>query len=194
MKKTKSTKKSAFREWVESLIIAFLLAMFIRTFFIQAFKIPSGSMRMTLIEGDRLLVNKLSYGPKVPIVGNRLPGYSSPQRGDIIVFVYPADPKKDFIKRIIAKGGETVEIKQGDIFINGRLVDDPKVKNTYYYNRGDYGEISQKIEVPEGYFYVLGDNSASSHDSRFWGFVPEKNVIGKAELIYWPLNRIRFVK
>ena len=103
-------KDSASREWIESIVIAFVLAMFIRTFFIQAFKIPSGSMRPTLIERDRLMVNKLRYGPKVPFVKQkRLPGFSKPQRGDVIVFVYPEDPSRDFIKRLIGLGGETVE-------------------------------------------------------------------------------------
>ena len=182
------------REWTESLIIAFILAMFIRTFFIQAFKIPSGSMRPTLIEGDRLLVNKLRYGPKIPFTKWRIPGFTEPQRWDIVVFVYPGEPKKDFIKRLIAKEGETIEIKNGDIYINGELVEDEKSKNIYYYNRGDYGGSKQKVQVPQGYYYVMGDNSGSSHDSRFWGFVPEEKIIGKAEIIYWPLNRIRVIK
>lgn len=186
--------KSQTREWVESIAIAFILAMFIRTFFFQAFRIPSGSMRMTLLEEDRLLVNKLSYGAMVPFTHYRLPGFSHPHRGDIVVFKYPVDPKRDFIKRLIAVGGETVEIKSGDIYINDVLVEDPVIKNTYYYNRGLYGEVNKKVLVPVGYYFVLGDNSGSSADSRYWGFVPEDNLIGKAEFIYWPLNRIRFLK
>src|SRR3989338_2860910 len=101
----KDFRKSATYEWIESIVIAFILAMFIRTFFVQAFKIPSGSMRMTLLEGDRLLVNKLRYGPLVPLTHNRIPGFTKPQRGDVIVFVYPGTPKKDFIKRLIGLGG-----------------------------------------------------------------------------------------
>jgi len=185
--------KENIREWVESIVVAFILAMFIRTFFLQAFKIPSGSMRLTLLEGDRLLVNKLRYGPKVPFTKKRLPGLTKPKRGDVIVFSYPEDPKRDFIKRLIAMGGETVEIRYGDIYINDQLVEEPRIKNIYYYNRGPYGEIDQKIKVPSGYFYVLGDNSASSHDSRFWGFVSEHYITGRAEFLYWPLNRIRFI-
>ena len=187
-------KKSATHEWVESIVIAFILAMFIRTFFIQAYKIPSGSMRMTLIEGDRLMVNKLQYGPKVPFTKERIPGYGKWKRGDIIVFVYPEDPKKDFIKRLIALGGETVEIRDGDIFINNKLVDDPEIKNIFYYNRGDYGKEFRPTKVPKGFVFVLGDNSGSSHDSRYWGFVPEANIIGHAKFIYWPLNRIRWIQ
>ena len=186
--------RSVTREWVESIVIAFVLAMFIRTFFFQAFRIPSGSMRMTLIEGDRLLVNKLVYGPLLPLFHKRIPGFSKPQRGDVVVFIYPEDRKRDFIKRLIAVGGETVEIKMGDIYINGQEVTDPTIKNIYYYNRGPHGGVNQKVVVPDGYYYVLGDNSESSHDSRFWGFVPEQYVIGKAQLIYWPLDRIRVIK
>ena len=194
MPQNKSIQKSATREWMESIIIAFVLAMFIRTFFIQAFKIPSGSMRMTLLEGDRLMVNKLSYGPTVPFTKYRLPGYSHISRGDIIVFIYPEDPKRDFIKRAIGLPGDKVQIKNGDIYINGRHLTDPRIDNIYYYNRGQYGEPDIATEVPEGHLFVLGDNSASSHDSRFWGFVPLDNVIGKAQFIYWPFDRVRFIK
>ena len=186
--------KSEWREWLESIIIAFFLAMFIRTFFLEAFKIPSGSMIPTLQVHDRLMVNKLRYGPKIPFTDKRLPGFGTYHRGDIIVFIYPKDPKRDFIKRLIAMGGETVEIRSGDIYINGKLVTDPRIKNIFYYNRGPYGQEGQKVVVPKGYLYMLGDNSGSSSDSRFWGFVPEKNVIGKAEFIFWPPHRIRFLK
>ena len=186
-------KKSNVREWIESILIAFLLAMFIRTFFIQAFKIPSGSMRMTLIEGDRLMVNKLRYGPNIPFTKTRIPGYSKPERGDIIVFIFPGTPKKDFIKRLIAFGGETVEIKFGDIYIDGKPVDDERIKNIFYYNAEPYGLAGVPTKVPEGFVFVLGDNSRSSQDSPYWGFVPESNVIGRAEFIYWPFNRMRFL-
>jgi signal peptidase I len=187
--------KPVIREWVESIIIAFILAMFIRTFFIQAFKIPSGSMRPILIERDRLMVNKLRYGPKVPFTKNkRLPGFSRPQRGDVIVFIYPVDNKRDFIKRLIGLEGETVEIKEGGVYINGKVIEDPRIKNVYYYNRGDYGQEGQKITVPLEHYFVLGDNSGSSSDGRFWGFVPEGNVIGRAEFIYYPFHRWRFIK
>jgi signal peptidase I len=124
----------------------------------------------------------------------RLPGFSEPTRGDVIVFVYPEDPSKDFIKRLIAFGGEKVELKEGDIYINDALITDPAIKNTFYYNRGQYGRIGQTFTVPEGMYYVLGDNSGSSHDSRYWGFVPEENVIGKAEFIFWPPQRIRVIR
>ena len=185
---------STTREWVESFVVALILALFIRTFIIQAFKIPTGSMRMTLIEGDRILVNKLAYGAKVPGIKWRLPGYSKPKRGDVVVFTYPEDHKRDFIKRLIALGGETVEIRNGLIYINGVVIDDPVIRNTYYYNRGAYGVENQKTVVPEDSYFVLGDNSGSSKDSRYWGFVPKELMIGKAQVIYWTLNRLRFIK
>ncbi len=189
--------KATIKEWVESIVIAFILAIFIRTFIIQAFKIPTGSMRMTLIEGDRILVNKLPYGPKIPFTKQRLPGFSQPKRGDVVVFVYPEDHKRDFIKRLIAVGGETVEIRNYRIYINGQLthIKDPTGKDIDYYNRdADYGRVNQVIKVPKDSYYVLGDNSPFSKDSRYWGFVPQELVIGKAELIYWPPQRIRIIK
>ena len=176
-------------------MIAFILAMFIRTFFIQAFKIPSGSMRPTLIERDRLMVNKLRYGPKIPFSKDkRLPGMTEPKRGDIIVFVYPEDPSRDFIKRLIGLEGETIEIRGGNIYVNDQIVENSSIKDVFYYNRGNYGKEGQKITVPQGHYFVLGDNSGSSSDGRFWGFVPHGNVIGRAEIIYWPFSRMRFIK
>ena len=212
--------KSAVREWIESILVALVLAVLIRSYFIQPFKIPSGSMRMTLIEGDHLFVDKWNYGPQVlppmfwdigfkegspllslrwpdallPMTKMRLPGFRKPHRGDIIVFVYPVDPTKDFIKRLIAVGGETVEIKDGAIYINGRQITDPRIKRTYYYNRGDYGAEGQVVHVPPGYVFVMGDNSGSSYDSRYWSFVPESSIIGKAYIIFWPLDRIRILQ
>lgn len=187
-------KKSAIRDWVESIVVAFVLAMIIRTFVVQAFKIPTGSMRMTLVEGDIILVNKFIYGAKIPILNFRLPKVTQPNRGDVIVFVYPQDPKKDFIKRLIALPGESVEIKNGTIYINEKPLLDSVFSQRYYYNRGDFGQEGQKIIVPNGSYYVLGDNSASSQDSRYWGFVPAGNILGKALVIYWPPQRIRIIK
>lgn len=187
-------KKSATREWIESILIAVVLAMFIRTFIIQAFKIPTGSMRMTLLEGDRILVNKFIYGAKIPFTNVRLSKFRDPNRLDVVVFIYPEDKKRDFIKRLIAKGGETVELKNGEIFVNGNKIDDPRIRKIYYYNRGDFGEEGKAIKVPDNSYFVLGDNSVSSRDSRYWGFVDKNLVIGEAILIYWPLNRIRLIK
>ncbi|MBF0123355.1 MAG: signal peptidase I [Candidatus Omnitrophica bacterium] len=182
-------------EWVESLIVAFIIAFgIIRPFFVQPFSIPSGSMRMTLIEGDRLFVNKLQYGPQVPFTKYRLPGFNKPQRGDVVVFKYPVTREKDFIKRLIAFGGETVEIKDGKVYVNDKPITDGSIAKLHYYNMGQYGQVGRKITVPTGSFFVMGDNSASSHDSRFWGFVSEELLIGKAECLFWPLNRIRWIK
>ncbi len=189
-----SNIKATVREWAESILIAFVLAMIIRTFLVQAFKIPTGSMRMTLIEGDAILVNKFIYGAKIPFTDIRLPALRQPARGDVIVFIFPQDTKKDFIKRIAALPGETVEIKNGEIFINDKPVIDKKINSRYYYNRGDYGDLGKKIVVPEDQYFVLGDNSASSQDSRYWGFVPKKNLLGKAMVIYWPPSRIRLIE
>jgi signal peptidase I len=186
-------KKSVAREWIESIVIAFILAMFIRTFIVQAFKIPSGSMRPTLIEGDRILVNKFIYGAKIPFTDLRLPGLRKLQRGDIVVFIYPKDTSRDFIKRLVALEKETVQIKHGKIYINGRVLEDPKFAR-YYYNRGPYGEEGKEVFIPAGSFYVLGDNSSSSQDSRYWGFVSKKYLLGEAFLIYWPLHRIRIIR
>ena len=186
-------KKSATREWVESILIALALALFIRTFFFEPFKIPSGSMRMTLIEGDRLFVSKWRYGPKIPGTKIRLPGTSKPKRGDVIVFKNPIDHKRDFIKRLIALGGETVEIKDGDIYINGQKVTDPAIDNIFYYPKGEYA-VHGPIQVPEGSYFVCGDNSKDSNDSRYWGFVDALDVVGRAEFIFWPLNRMRYIR
>jgi signal peptidase I len=187
-------KKSAIREWVESILVAFILAMIIRTFVVQAFKIPTGSMRPTLFEGDIILVNKFIYGAKIPFTKFSLPAVRQPKRGDIIVFIYPDNPKKDFIKRLVAKEGEAVEIKGGTIYVNGQPLLGPLFNQRYYYNRGEFAKEGQKIFVPKDSFFVLGDNSASSQDSRYWGFVPRENILGEALLIYWPPQRIRIIR
>jgi signal peptidase I len=174
--------KAVIREYAESLLIAFILAMIIRTFVVQAFKIPTGSMRPTLIEGDRILVNKFIYK------------FKEPKRGDIIVFKYPEDPKLDFIKRLIGLSNESVEIKNGKVYINGKLVEEKALLSKYYYNRGDYGQIDKSVVIPKDSYFAMGDNSGNSRDSRYWGFVPKKNLIGKAILIYWPPYRMRLLE
>ncbi len=172
--------KQIIREYAEAIIIAFILAMIIRTFVVQAFKIPTGSMKPTLIEGDRILVNKFIYR------------FKDPERGSVIVFRYPENPKKDFIKRLIAKSDETIQIIKGNIWIDGELIEEPQqIRKIYYYNEGSYGREGERVMVPQDCYYVLGDNSASSRDSRYWGFVERKDILGKAMVIYWPLTRIR---
>ncbi len=187
-------KKSVIREWGEAIIIAFILAMVIKIFIVEAFKIPTGSMRPTLLEGDLILVNKFIYGAKLPSVDVRLPALQQPKRGEVVIFIYPYDPKKNFIKRLVAFEGETVEIKNGTIYVNDKPLLDSVFSQRYYYNRGDFAREGQKLTVPKDNFFVLGDNSASSQDSRYWGFVPKRNMCGKAILIYWPVWRLRFIK
>ncbi len=191
----KTQRKSVFREWVEAaLVAAFLAFCIIRPFIVQAFKIPTGSMRPTLIEGDLILVAKFIYGAKVPFTHFRLPGLKDPKRGDVVVFIYPEDRKKDFIKRLVGLPGDSVDIKSGTIYINNEPLLDPVFNQRYYYNRGDFAKEGQKLVVPQGSYFVLGDNSGSSRDSRYWGFVPEDNILGKALVIYWPPQRVRAIK
>ncbi|MBN2452834.1 MAG: signal peptidase I [Candidatus Omnitrophica bacterium] len=188
--------KSQLREWAESILVALAIAIFIQTFILQAFKIPSGSMIPTFQVGDRIFVNKFLYSARVPFVNWRFPilDIKQPKRGDIIVFVSPEDPKKDFVKRLIAFGGEKVEIREGRILVNGHAIQDPVIKGNFYNNAGDYGAENKVVVVPPDSYFTLGDNSVNSRDSRYWGYVPKKNLIGKAMVIYWPLNRIRVVK
>ena len=176
-------KPSAWRENLESFAWAVAFALLIRTFVMAPFKIPSGSMRTTLIEGDRILVNKFIYT------------FRPPQRGDIIVFRFPSDLKRPFIKRLMALGGDEVEIRDGHVLINGTPLDGHgRFHIAQYLNQGEYGKAGQPIRVPEDELFVLGDNSASSHDSRFWGFVPRQLLIGRAMCIFWPPNRIRVLR
>jgi len=177
----KRPSASVWRENVESLIWAVALALAIRTFIMAPFKIPSGSMRPTLIEGDRILVNKFIYR------------FRPPERGDIIVFRYPDEPRRPFIKRLAALGGDTVELREGQVLVNGQPLEGMFSANPYY-SQGPYGQERQIIQVPPDSFYVLGDNSSSSHDSRFWGFVPRRLVIGKAMCIFWPFTRLRLLR
>ena len=171
------------KEWAQSIIVALILTLIIRTFVIQAFKIPSGSMRPTLMEGDKLFVNKYTYR------------FHPPQRGDIIVFKYPEDPKKDFIKRLVAFEHETVENKDGKIYVEGKVLEDPSTFGKfYYYNHDPFGGPGEKIQIPKDSYYVLGDNSANSTDSRFWGFVPKANLVGKAVFRWWPPRKIGILK
>lgn len=174
--------KAIVREYTESILIALVLALIVRTFVVQAFKIPTGSMRPTLIEGDRILVNKFIYR------------FREPEPGDIIVFKYPEDPKRDFIKRLVAKGGQEVEIRDGQLFVDGTALEEDGFEQRYYYNQGPYGKEGEGILVPDSDFFVLGDNSASSRDSRYWGFVPRRYLVGKAFFLYWPLHRLRVTR
>ncbi len=185
---TEEKKKSVFREYAEAIIIAVLLALFIRTFVIQAFKIPSGSMLPTLQIGDHLLVNKFLYGIKVPFTGTLLIPIKDPKHGDVVVFRFPEDRKVDYIKRVIGVPGDKVEIRNKSLVINGKKIEDPHGHFTSTASlpagaspKDNFGPIT----VPEGKIFVMGDNRDNSYDSRFWGYVDQTDVLGKAIIIYW---------
>jgi signal peptidase I len=186
--KKEITPKSKLRENVEAILIAIVLALFIRTFVVQAFKIPSGSMEPTLQIGDHILVNKFIYGVKIPYLRKTIIPVSEPDRGDIIVFRYPEDPDKDFIKRVIAVPGDTVEIRNKIIYVDGAAVKNDVGVHTD--SRVLSGAINHRdnlkpLTVPAGSYFVMGDNRDNSYDSRFWGFVEERSIKGKAFIIYW---------
>jgi signal peptidase I len=185
---TNRQKKSLVREYVEALIIAILLALFIRTFIVQAFKIPSGSMLPTLKIGDHLLVNKFSYGLKLPLVGTTLIPWDGPSRGDVVVFRFPKDRSVDYIKRVIGVPGDTVTVKNKKLFINGEAIADPHahfssamILSSQASPRDNFGPVT----VPKGNIFVMGDNRDNSYDGRFWGFVEQRDVLGKAFILYW---------
>ncbi|OQA57412.1 MAG: Signal peptidase I P [Candidatus Omnitrophica bacterium ADurb.Bin277] len=180
-------KKWAYRKWKdwgEPLLVAAILAIVIRTFVVGPYKIPSGSMKPTFMEEDKIFVDKISYR------------FREPARGDIIVFKYPLDRKKDFVKRLAGLPGDTIEIRDGRLHVNGKAMTEPPFGKYRYYNveSWEYGQSDRLIKVPDGYFFTLGDNSAHSADSRQWGFVPRKDVVGKAVLIWWPPKRVRIAK
>ena len=181
-------------EWVKPILIAAILALFIRTFIVQPFKIPTNSMYSTLKPGDRIFVNKFIYGARIPFTDIRLPKLRDPEPGDIVVFLSPIEKKKFLVKRFISGGGHSVQIKDGRIFLDAQSLDKSPFNKFYYYNHGEYGSEDILVNVPEGYFYALGDNSKNSMDSRYWGFVPDKNLVGRAFVIHWPVKRIRILK
>ena len=189
--KEQETAKSKVQEYIEAIIIAILIAVVIRTFIVQAYKIPSRSMVPALLVGDHLLVNKFIYGIKIPVIRKMLIPVTDPKRGDIIVFIYPEDRTKDFIKRVIGVGGDKIEIRNKNIFIN-----DQPYKDTFgiYSDNVIYPAIMQRrdnygpVTVPRGSLFVMGDNRDESLDSRFWGFVDLRDVEGKALIIYWSWN------
>ncbi len=181
--------KSATREYTEVLVIAALLALFIRFFVVQAFQIPSGSMEPTLLVGDHILVNKFIYGIKVPVVNNMIIPVKSPKQFDVIVFQYPKNPSVDYIKRVIGLPFQKVQIIDKKIYINDKLLKDPF---GYYSDprivperRDNFGPVL----VPAHQYFVMGDNRDNSYDSRFWGFVPSRCLVGEAFMIYWSWRR-----
>jgi len=180
-------------EWIKAIGTALILALIIRTFAVQAFKIPSGSMIPTLLIGDHLLVNKMIYGTPVDIPFTNItvfhmPGLRAPQRGEIIVFKYPEDPTRDFIKRVIAVEGDTIQMIDQKMYINGKYIDEPFIQHTDTLAR--LGQLVPRDNfgpflVPKGKLFMMGDNRDNSYDSRFWGYVDVKEVRGKAMIIYW---------
>jgi signal peptidase I len=188
-------KKSGLRENIEAIIVAIILALFIRTFIIQAFKIPSGSMKQTLLIGDHILVNKFLYGIKIPFSMTTIVPVKNPQRGDIVVFKFPEDPDKDFIKRVIGVAGDIIESRDKQIYVNRERLNhdygihtDPHLIPAGVHPRDNFGPVV----VPENSLFVMGDNRDHSYDSRFWGFVDLKSVKGKALIIYWSWDKENF--
>lgn len=193
---TPKKQKSAVREYAEALLFALVLALFIRSFIVQAFKIPSGSMLPTLQIGDHILVSKFAYGLRLPYPLETLVfEWARPEPGDIVVFVYPKDGTKDFIKRVVAVAGDEVRIRNKKLFVNGIADESPYA---HFANpdriipgpRDNYPPVlpdrsNESVVVPSGKLFVMGDNRDHSHDSRFWGFVDTQDVKGKAFLIYW---------
>ena len=224
MAKKVKQKKNIIREYVEAIGVALIAAMILRILVIQAFRIPTGSMKDTLLVGDFLLVNKFIYGVRTPeriplvdikIPYVRLPGFKDPKRGEIVVFKYPLDTKLDYIKRCVAVEGDTVEVRNGDLYIDHK----PEGKSTFIKRMYDSNDsqyiLYYKIEmgngkkytirhyesqynasnsfgpvvVPKGHYFMMGDNRDNSADSRSWGFLTRENVVGQALIIYWSWNK-----
>jgi len=191
----KIKKKSRLRENVEAIIVAIILALFIRTFIVQAFKIPSGSMKDTLLIGDHILVNKFIYGVKIPFMEKTIIPFKNPEHDDIVVFKFPLDPKKDFIKRVVGVEGDVVECHDKKVYVNGKLQNHDFVRHKdsniipgILSKRDNFGPVT----IPSDSIFVMGDNRDNSHDGRFWGFVNLKAVKGKAFIIYWSWDKENF--
>jgi signal peptidase I len=183
-----SKEKSKFREYTESIIWALLLAFVIRSCVVQAFKIPSGSMEDTLAIGDHLFVNKFIYGIKIPFTNSRILKLRDPRQGDVMVFEFPEDRSKDFIKRVIGVPGDEVQVKDKRVYVNGALYQNPHE----IHKEADLlpKELSPRdnfgpVRVPANSYFMMGDNRDRSYDSRFWGFVKENDIKGKAFIKYW---------
>jgi signal peptidase I len=190
----KAFKKSTIREYFESIVIAVILALFIRTFVVQAFKIPTGSMENNLLIGDHLLVNKFAFGPTESSIERALLPVRTVKRGDIIVFKYPEEPDRDFIKRVIGLPGETIELRAKKVYVNGTPLDEPYVhfleppgasSEFHETTSTDVRERYGPVTVPANQYFVMGDNRDNSQDSRYWGFLPRGYIKGKALFVYW---------
>ena len=171
-------------EYLEAIIVALVIAMVIRTFIVQPFSIPSGSMLNTLLPGDCVLVSKFSYGIKIPFTNDYLVELDAPQRGDVVVFEYPLDPSKDYIKRVIGLPGDIVAVHNKQLYVNGSRIDEPYAIHIHpdeQLPQDNFGPVT----VPEGEYFMLGDNRDDSADSRVWGTVKRNAIVGKAWRLYW---------
>ena len=186
-----SFQKSTLREYFEALVAAVILALFVRTWVVQAFKIPTGSMENNLLIGDHLLVNKLVSGPSLTSFERMILPLREPKRGDVMVFKYPDEPERDFIKRVIGLPGDTLELRSKKVYINGQPLDEPYVHFLEPASEGqevtqfDVRERYGPVRIPDGQYFVMGDNRDNSQDSRYWGFLPRHYIKGKALMIYW---------
>ncbi|HXG56526.1 MAG TPA: signal peptidase I [Vicinamibacterales bacterium] len=188
---THTFRKSTIREYFESIVIAVILALFVRTWVVQAFKIPTGSMENNLLIGDHLLVNKFVFGPEPLALERAVMPVRDIRRRDIVVFKYPDEPSRDFIKRVIGLPGETIELRHKKVFVNGQPLDEPYVhflegsRVAAEVTSSDVRERYGPVTVPDGQYFVMGDNRDNSQDSRYWGFLPRHYIKGKALVIYW---------
>ena len=187
-------RKSMAREYFESICVAVILALFVRTFVVQAFKIPTGSMENNLLIGDHLLVNKFVFAPTATGLEEALLPIDPIRRGDIVVFKYPEEPERDFIKRVIGLPGDTVELRDRRMYINGQPVDEPYTQYLMPHP-GEEGALDFDVRVqygpasvPDGHYFMMGDNRDNSQDSRYWGFLPREYVKGKALFVYFSLD------
>ena len=183
-------RKSTAREYFESICVAVILALFVRTFVVQAFKIPTGSMEPNLLIGDHLLVNKFNFAPTLAGVEDMVLPIDPIRRGDIIVFKYPEEPERDFIKRAIGLPGETLELRNKKVFINDAPLDEPYVHYLFPPGEEDPSDFDVRmtygpVTVPAGHYFMMGDNRDNSQDSRYWGFLPREYVKGKALFVYF---------
>lgn len=224
MAKKEKEKKNIFREYTEAILVALVAAMILRSLVVQAFRIPTGSMKDTLLIGDFLLVNKFIYGVRTPdripftdiqLPYTKLPAFKQPKRGEIVVFKYPLDKKLDYIKRCVALPGQTVEVRKGELFIDGKpegksefvkrefdpgegayilyykiTMDNGKEYTIRHYDgrNKDYDNFGP-VRVPKDHYFMMGDNRDNSADSRVWGFLPKDNIVGEALIIYWSWNK-----
>ncbi len=177
--------KPLWRVYGEALFVALILALVIRTFVVQAFKIPSESMVKTLLVGDHLLASKFSYGIKIPFTHTYIYKGEDPVKGDIIIFEYPNDPSVDYIKRIVGTPGDTIEVRNKQLFRNGEPVKESFVRFTEPDRIQPVRDNFGPVTVPADKYFVMGDNRDNSMDSRFWGFVDRSAIRAKAWRIYW---------